>query len=167
MGTLWTVEDTPTSPAHYSKPVVWTLRLAGLSALINGVGFGSFDIPATWHLAREHTVWYAFGLPTYGHGPFEDHGISATVPVLVAFFGACLVLAIGGALLVVPRLIGVVFTLAGIVLCAPFWWGFNLPFAWLNAAQILVLLAMALAMQRYARPRPTTQSGRESLGGRR
>ena len=126
------------------------LRLAGLSALVNGAGFGAFDVPAMWHRAHHHTVWYAFGLPTYGNGPFEAHGFAVTVPVLMAFFGACLVLAIGGALLLVPRSIGVVFTLAGIVMCAPFWWGFNLPYAWLNAATILALLAMAGALQMYA-----------------
>jgi hypothetical protein len=126
---------------------VWTLRLAGLSALVNGAGFGAFDIPAVWHLAREHTLWYAFGLPTYGNGRFEAHGFSVTVPVLLAFFVTCLVLAIGGVLLLVPRATGVFVTLAGIVMCAPFWWGFNLPYAWLNSITIVVLLAVAGAMR--------------------
>lgn len=148
-----------TAGARQTAPVEWTLRLAGFSAVVNGVGFGAFAVPGTWHLAREHTVWYAFGLPTYGNGPFEAHGIAVTVPLLVAFFGACLVLAIGGVLLLVPRSTGVVFTLAGIAMCAPFWWGFNLPFAWFSAIQIGVLLVMAWAMQRHA--------GVVSLGGRR
>ena len=139
--------------APYTAPVRWTLRLAGLSALVNGVGFGAFDIPAMWHLAHYGTVWNALGEPTYGHGPFEAHGISVTVPVLAAFFVACLVLAIGGVLLLVPRSRGVVFTLAGIVICAPFWWGFNLPGGWIMAAATLVLLALAWAMQSFARRR--------------
>ncbi len=155
------------SPAQYSAPVVWMLRLAGLSALVNGVGFGGFDVPAMWHRAHHHTVWYLGGLPTYGNGPFEAHGISVTVPVLLAFFAACLVLAIGGALLLVPRSIGVVFTLAGIVMCAPFWWGFNLPYAWLNAMTIVALLAMAGVMQRYAGPRPSTRPGKGLQGAQR
>ncbi|MEZ5115751.1 MAG: hypothetical protein R2737_05720 [Candidatus Nanopelagicales bacterium] len=134
---------------------MWALRLAGLSALVNGVGFAAFDIPAIWHLAREGTVWYAFGQPTYGNGRFEAHGFSVTVPVLLAFLGTCLLLATGGALLLVPRSPGVVFTLAGIVMCAPFWWGFNLPYAWFNAVTILVLLAVAGALQwRPRQPRP-------------
>jgi hypothetical protein len=121
----------------------WALRFAGLSALVNGVGFGTFDVPAMWHLAHDHEVWLALGYPTYGDGPFDAHGISASVPLLAAFLGSCVVLAIGGGLLLVPRSIGVVTTLAGIVVCAPFWWGFDLPLAWLNAATVLVLLSLA------------------------
>ena len=134
-----------TSRGHLTAPRTWALRLAGLCAVVNGVGFGAFDIPAVWHLARDHTVWYAFGNPTYGNGPFEAHGVTVTVPVLLAFLGSCLVLAIGGALLLVPRTTGVVVILAGIVMCAPFWWGFDLPFAWFSAATVLVLLAIARA----------------------
>ncbi len=51
----------------------WALRLAGVCALVNGAGFGAFDIPAILHLARDQEVWYALGNPTYGHGPFEAH----------------------------------------------------------------------------------------------
>ena len=148
------VARTSSSFVDHSGPVRWTLRFAGLSAFVNGVGFGAFDLPAMWHLSHEHTVWHAGGNPTYGDGPFEAHGMSVTVPVLLAFFGTCLVLAIGGILLMVPRPVGVGFTLAGIVMCAPFWWGFDLPFAWFNAAHTLLFLAVAGAVQLYARPRP-------------
>jgi hypothetical protein len=123
----------------------WALRLAGLSALVNGVGFGAFDVPAMWHFAHDGEVWLAppGGLPTYGAGPFAAHGIDTSVPLLMAFLVSCVVLAVGGVLLLVPRSVGVLITLAGIVLCAPFWWGFDLPYAWLNAAQVLLLLAFA------------------------
>jgi hypothetical protein len=143
--------------------VTWALRLAGLNALINGVGFGGFDVPAIWHLAQYHEIWNVNGDPTYGNGPFEDHGITVAVPVLLAFLGACLVLTVGGALLLVPRADGVVVTLAGIVMCAPFWWGFDLPFAWFNAAIVIVLLLLAAAAWRTwaslrrAEPRPAPQ----------
>jgi hypothetical protein len=123
----------------------WALRFAGLTALVNGAGFGAFDIPAIWHLARDHQVWMADGNPTYGNGPFEAHGITVSVPVLLAFLGPCLVQTIGGAMLLVPRTSGVVVTLAGIIMCAPFWWGFDLPFAWINAATVLALLTLAWA----------------------
>ena len=136
-----------TAPVDRNGVVLWTLRLAGLHAVVNGAGFGAFTLPAAWHLAHDHTVWYAFQKPTYGRGPFEDHGIGTNVPLLLAFFGVCLALAIGGALLLVPRPSGVVLTLAGMVLCAPFWWGFDLPFAWVNAGVIAVLLALASAVQ--------------------
>ena len=141
-----------TSPVHLNAATVWALRLAGIAALVNGGGFGAFDIPGTWHLAHDHEVWLADGNPTYGNGPFEAHGISVTVPVLLAFLGACLVLAIGGALLLVPRTTGVVFTLAGLLACAPFWWGFDLPFAWFSAASIVALLAMAWAAWMFPGP---------------
>jgi len=146
--------STATSPVHLTAATVWPLRLAGLAALVSGAGFGAFDIPGTWHLAHDHEVWHADGNPTYGNGPFEAHGISVTVPVLLAFFGTCLVLAIGGALLLAPRTNGVVVTLAGIVMCAPFWWGFDLPFAWFSAASILALLAMAWAAWMFTRAGP-------------
>jgi hypothetical protein len=127
----------------------WALRLAGLTGLVNGAGFGGFDLPAIWHLANDHQVWYAAGNPTYGNGPFEEHGITVSVPVLVAFLGACLVLAVGGALLLVPHTTGVVIILAGLVSCAPFWWGFNLPLAWFSAGTIVILLAMAGAAGKF------------------
>ena len=146
--------STGTSRGHLTAPVTGALRLAGLCAVVNGAGFGAFDIPAIWHAARDHEVWYAFGNPTYGNGPFEAHGITVTVPVLLAFLGSCLVLAIGGALLLVPRATGVVVTLAGIVMCAPFWWGFDLPFAWFSATTVLVLLGIAWAAQVHTRSGP-------------
>lgn len=139
--------------------VAWTLRLAGLNALLNGVGFGAFTLPAAWRLAHDGMVWRAFGMPTYGHGPFEDHGLETTVPLLLVFLGACVVLATGGALLLVPRVSGVVVTISGMVVCAPFWWGFDLPLAWVNAALTLGLLAVASALwlltgaHRAGRPR--------------
>jgi len=133
-----------------------SLRLAGLCALVNGVGFGAFDIPAIWHFARDHEVWYSLGNPTYGDGPFEAHGISTTVPLLVAFLGACLVLAAGGALLVAARPVGIVVTLVGLGVCAPFWWGFALPFAWVSAALVLAILAVAWARRTGGGPQSSS-----------
>ena len=127
------------------------LRVAGLSALVNALGFGAFDVPAIWHLHREHTVWIALDNPTYGHGPFETHGLPSTVPLLLAFLGACLVLALGGALLLI-RTTGVEITLIGTVLCAPFWWGFDLPLAWVNAGSVLALIALSWTARTIARP---------------
>lgn len=157
--------STAASADHLATSTTWSLRLAGLNAAINGAGFGAFDVPATWHLAHDHQVWYAGGNPTYGNGPFEAHGISVGVPVLIAFFGACLVLTCGGVLLLVPRTTGVTVTVAGIVMCAPFWWGFDLPFAWFGAAIVLVLLALAGAAQLFARssaPEPGSTAGGRS-----
>lgn len=135
------------------------MRLAGLSALVNAVGFGAFDVLATWHFAHDHEVWYALGNPTYGYGPFFDHGIVTTVPLLLAYLGACVVLAIGGGLLLARRPVGVLTTLAGIVMCAPFWWGFDLPLAWINAATLLVLLLLAWAAWRRGRDGSASHPG--------
>ena len=41
----------------------------------------------------------------------------------------------------------------GMLLSAPFWWGFDLPLAWLNAAMVLPLLAAAWAVYRTGKPR--------------
>jgi hypothetical protein len=106
----------------------------------------------------------AQGNPTYGHGPFDAHGIHTSVPLLAAFLGSCVVLAIGGGLLLVPRSIGVVATLAGVVVCAPFWWGFDLPLAWPNAATVLLLLALCPLTSRH--DPSSTGSARIVTGGR-
>ncbi len=137
----------------------WALRLAGFNALVNALGFGAFDVGAIWHLAHHHEVWNAAGNPTYGYGPFYDHGITTTVPLLLAFLGACIVLAIGGGLLLVRRPIGVVSTLAGIVMCAPFWWGFDLPLAWINALIVLLFLALAWGAKMSTRTGPASHRG--------
>lgn len=152
------------SPDRLAGSAVWSLRLAGFAAVVNGAGFGAFDIPATWRLAHDHEVWYADGNPTYGNGPFEAHGISVTVPVLLAFLGTCLALAVGGVLLLVPRATGVVFVLAGIIMCAPFWWGFDLPFAWFSAAGVLALLAVAWGASMLTRPGTASPEGPASRG---
>jgi hypothetical protein len=147
-----------TSPGRPSGSAAWVLRFAGFNALVNSVGFGAFDVLGTWHLAHDHVVWHAAGNPTYGYGEFQAHGLPTTVPLLLAFLGSCFVLAVGGGLLLVPRRAGVVTTLAGIVMCAPFWWGFNLPLAWINAATVLVLLLLAWGASM------STRTGRADAG---
>jgi len=73
-------------------------------------------------------------------------------------------LAIGGVLLLVPRTTGVVFVLAGIFMCAPFWWGFDLPFAWFSAAGVLALLAVAGGAWMLTRPGTASPDGATSRG---
>jgi hypothetical protein len=123
----------------------WCLRIAGASGMINGLGFGGFDIPAIASVAEGRGVLYTAGNPTYGNGPFERIGVHTTVPLLTAFLAACLVQAIGGVLLLWPRRSGIVISIAGLLLCAPFWWGLDLPYAWLNAATVLMFLTLAWA----------------------
>ena len=129
-----------------TRPTTWCLRIAGANAAVNGLGFGAYALPAAWHLAHGSTPEEALG-SSYDSSPFATHDFTMTAPVLVAFLVSCLLLALGGCLLIVPQTVGVVLTLAGLVMCAPFWWGFDLPFAWFNAATVLVLLALAWAVQ--------------------
>jgi hypothetical protein len=154
-----------------SAPVsTWMVRFAGFSALVNAVGFGGFDVAAIRHFSRDHEVWSSLGNPTYGYGPFYEHGIDTTVPLLLAFLGACALLAVGGGLLLVRRRSGVVVTLAGLIVCTPFWWGFDLPWAWINAATVLLLLSLAWAGRmrtgmRRVRASDVVASSRDAVSG--
>ena len=56
----------------------------------------------------------------------------------------------GGLLLIGLRPSGFVVVLLGMLLSAPFWWGFDLPLAWLNAALLLPFLAAAWTV--YGKP---------------
>ena len=97
-------------------------------------------------VAQGHGILYTFGNPTYGNGPFERIGVPTTVPLLLAFLAACLVQLTGGLLLIWLRPSGFVVVPLGMLLSAPFWWGFDLPFAWLSAALVLPVLAAAWAV---------------------
>jgi ABC-type transport system involved in multi-copper enzyme maturation permease subunit len=137
----------------------WCLRLAGAGALVNGLGFGGFTIPAIRNVSSGNGVLYAYGNPTYGHGPLDRLGVPTAVPLLVAFLMACTVLAAGGVLLLWPRTSGILVSLIGIVVCAPFWWGFDLPFAWPNAAHVIILIAIGWTLRRSRRSE-SSQEGR-------
>ena len=129
----------------------WCLRVAGAGALVNSLGFGGFTIPAIWSVASGNGVLYAHGNPTYGYRPLDRLGVPTTVPLLVAFLIACTVLAAGGVLLLWPRTSGILVSLIGILVCAPFWWGFDLPLAWPNAAHVIILIAIGWTLRRSRR----------------
>jgi hypothetical protein len=126
----------------------WCLRFAGVSGLVNCLGFGGFAIPAMWSIAAGHGVLYTFGNPTYGYGPLDRLGVPTTVPLLAAFLAACAVQVIGGVLLLWPRTFGLAVSAVGMLLCAPFWWGFNLPLAWLNSAVVTTFLVLGWTLRR-------------------
>ena len=132
----------------------WCLRVAGANGIVNGLGFGAFTIPAMVSVGRGRGILYTFGNPTYGNGPFERIGVPTSVPLLAAFLAACLLQVVGGVLLLWPRRSGIVVSIAGLLLCAPFWWGFDLPFAWLNAAVLLAFLVLAWTVQKHRSTRP-------------
>ena len=124
-------------------PAAWCLRIAGAHGIVNGLGFGGFTIPAMVTVGQGRGILYTFGNPTYGYGPLERIGVPTTVPLLAAFLAVCVVQVVGGILLLWPRRAGIVVSLAGVLLGATFWWGFDLPFAWLNAALLLTFLVLA------------------------
>lgn len=95
-------------------------------------------------------IIYTFGNPTYGDGPFEWIGVPTTVPLLAGFLAACVVQVVGGGLLLLPRFSGIVVSVVGMLLGAIFWWGFDLPFAWLNAVVVLTFLVLAWMVQKGA-----------------
>ena len=70
--------------------------------------------------------------------------------LLAGFLAACLVQLAGGVLLIWLRPAGFVVLPVGMLLSAIFWWGFDLPLAWLNAATVLPLLVAAWMVYRRA-----------------
>jgi hypothetical protein len=140
--------------APVTGPTAWFVRFAGVNSIVCPLGFGAFAIPAIVSVAQGHGILYTFGNPTYGNGPFERIGVPTTVPLLLAFFAACLVQLAGGLLLIRLRPSGFIVVPLGMLLSAPFWWGFDLPLAWLNAALVLPFLAAAWAVYRKSSRNP-------------
>ncbi len=130
----------------------WCLRFAGVSGLINGLGFGGFAIPAIWSIAVGRVVRYPGDLPGYGNGPFHRLGVPTTVPLLTAFVIACTVQVVGGVFLLWPRAPGILLSLIGILVCAPFWWGFDLPFTWLSMVEVITFILIGWTFRRPGQP---------------
>lgn len=130
--------------APATGPAAWFVRFAGLYGIVCPVGFGGYTIPSIVSVAQGHGIIYVWGNPPYGDGLLERTGVPTTVLLLLTgFLAACLVQLAGGVLLICLRPSGFVVLPAGMLLSAIFWWGFDLPLAWLNAATVLPLLAAA------------------------
>src|SRR5215469_3618672 len=119
--------------APVTGPAAWFIRFVGVDGVIGPLGFGGFTIPAIISVAQGRGILYVWGNPTYGDGPFERIGVSTTVPLLVGFLAACLVQVVGAGLLIWLRPSGFIVMPGGMLLSAIFWWGFDLPLAWLGA----------------------------------
>jgi hypothetical protein len=145
-----------------TRLAAWCLRIAGANGIVNGLGFGGFAIPAIVSVGQGHGIIYILGNPTYGNGPFERIGVPTTVPLLAGFLAACVILVSGGVLLLWPRRSGIVVSLVGMLLSAIFWWGFNLPLAWINAATSLTFLVLAWTVQKGSSRTPS-RGGRSSV----
>ena len=103
------------------------LRAAAVFCWINSVGFGVFTIPAMLRVAAGKDIPYVMGFPAYGRGPFEDHGIPSTVPLLAGFLLVCVLEGVAGWLLWGGHTGGAILALAVLPFGAVYWWGFALP----------------------------------------
>ena len=147
--------------APVTGPAAWFVRFAGLYGIICPLGFGGFTIPSIVSVAQGHDDIYVWGNLPYGGPPLEQTGTPATVLLLLAgFVAACLVQLAGGCLLIWLRPAGFVVLPAGMLLSAVFWWGFDLPLAWLNAATVLPVLAAAWLVYRRASSNPSGTGSR-------
>ena len=98
----------------------------------------------------DEAVRSCLGQP-YGIAPLEQTAARATVLLLLAaFLAACAVQLAGGILLILLRPAGFAVLPAGMLLSAIFWWGFDLPLAWLTTATLLPILAAAWLVYRKA-----------------
>ena len=117
------------------------MRVAALLAAVAGIGFGSFCVPAIWYFVEYGKVWYAFGYPTYGEGPFERVGVSTSVPLLSVFLLVCAVEVVSAWMLWRLRPSGVWTSWMLLPFEFAFWIGFALPFGpMLGLARSLALL---------------------------
>jgi hypothetical protein len=126
-----------------------SLRTAAVLAAVPGIGFGVFGVLGLLHLVREGRVWYAFGYPTYGGGPFEQVGLPASVPLLGAFVVVCAGEVVAAVLLWRGRPAGVRLSWVLLPVELVFWIGFALPAGPpLGLARALVLLLDRRAARR-------------------
>lgn len=103
-------------------------RLGAASALLAGLGFGGPCIYAIWHLARRGEIAEVAGYPTYGRGPFEQVGITTSVPLLAAFLGVCVGEVVTGWGLWKGDRRAATSAFATLPIELAFWTGFALPF---------------------------------------
>lgn len=116
------------------------LRVAALLLWFTGIGFGVPCLMAVQSLRAGRGIPRLFGFPAYGEGPFEQHGITTTIPLLFAFFLVCVLEIAAGVPLWSGRKIGALLALGAVPFGAVFWWGFALPFPPLFALARTVLI---------------------------
>ncbi len=105
------------------------VRIAAIVLGANAIGFGIFCLPAIRNLLAGRGIPYVMGFPAYGRGPFEQHGLRTSVPLLMGFLAVCAVEAVSGWMLWVGDRSGAFLALATLPFGAIYWWGFALPLA--------------------------------------
>lgn len=114
---------------------------AGLLAL-NALGFGISGVIGLRSLITTGKIAYILGFPAYGGGQFERHGLHTTVPLLLAFLAVCVLELVAGWLLWNGRLAGGILALVMVPAGALFFWGFDLPYAWVLVGVSTVLIVI-------------------------
>jgi hypothetical protein len=104
------------------------IKAAAILCWVNAVGFGVFTFPAIARVGTGRDIPMVMGFPAYGRGPFEDHGVPTTVPLLLGFLAVCVLEGVAGWLLWSGSTTGAILALAALPFGAVFWWGFALPF---------------------------------------
>lgn len=103
------------------------IRAAAVLCWINAIGFGVFTIPAIARVWAGRDIPMVMGFPAYGRGPFEDHGLKSTVPLLAGFLLVCVLEGVAGWLLWGGNRSGAILAITLLPLGAVYWWGFALP----------------------------------------
>ena len=119
------------------------LRIAAVLLWFTGIGFGVPCLMAMSSLRAGRGIPRLFGFPAYGEGPFEQHGIATTIPLLVCFLLVCVLEIAAGVPLWSGRRIGALLAFGAIPLGAIFWWGFALPLPPLFALARTILIVAA------------------------
>ncbi len=144
-------------------PAAWFVRFAGLNSIVCPLGFGAFTIPSILSVAWGNGLVYVWGTQygdhvpgtPYGSAPLELTAARATVLLLMTgFIAACLVQLAGAILLLFLRPLGFIVLPAGMLLSAVFWWGFDLPLAWISTALDIPVLVAAWLVYRKASRQP-------------
>jgi hypothetical protein len=120
------------------------LKVAGGISVALGLGFGLPGLYGAWYFARQGEVWTFLGFPTYGKGPFQQHGIETSVALLLTFVVVCLAELAVGWLLWGEAKAGAWLALAILPLELVFWFGFALPFGFALGLVRTVLVPVAL-----------------------
>lgn len=71
-------------------------RAAAVLAWLAGLGFGLPCLYGISYFAEHGAVATVLGFPAYGGGPFEDVGVTTSVPLLGAFLGVCVLECVAG-----------------------------------------------------------------------
>lgn len=104
-------------------------KLAALSAILSGLGFGLPAAYGTWHYARYGFAWRFMSFPTHETGPFfEQLGIFTSAPLIAGFVLVCAAEVVCGILLWKGRPAGRWLAFGLLPFELAYWAGFVLPF---------------------------------------